>query len=82
MLQLLKNLKESTDENKKWFMKKLAWNLGIMVIRLGYWVRNCDDPSPNQLPDNFRWWVGVVIVRVGYNLRGDIPRRTWRWNHV
>ena len=48
-------------------MKTLKWNLGIFIIRIGYIIRDkCGKP----------------IIRIGYKLRGDIPQKTWKWNHI
>ncbi len=48
-------------------MKKLKWNLGIMVIRVGYLLRDK---------------IGKSLIEKGYKLRGKIPHGTWKWNHV
>lgn len=60
-------------------MGKLRWNLGIMVIRFGYFFRKY-----NYKPEyfSFRWLVGVEILGVGYKLRGETPKGTWKWNHI
>ncbi len=50
-------------------MKAIKWNLGIMVIWFGYRVRQ-------------RHHIGRMIVKWGYTLRGEIPHKTWKWNHV
>jgi len=60
-------------------MKKMMWNLGIMIIRFGYFVR-----QHQYQPDSFslRWLLGVQILRIGYKMRGGTPMGTWKWNHV
>lgn len=60
-------------------MKTLFWNLGIILIRLGYSIRKYQF---EPVKFNFRWNTGVQILRFGYTLRGDIPMKTWKWNHV
>ena len=45
-------------------MKTLKWNLGIMLIWLGYRTKR------------------GRLVGYGYKLRGEIPQRTWKGNHV
>jgi len=60
-------------------MKKLKWNLGIMVIRFGYFIRKYQY-QPKFF--NFRWMIGVQILKIGYKLRGDTPMGTWKWNYV
>ena len=47
-------------------MKKLKWNIGIMIIKIGYVIRK----------------YGMGILKYGYQLRGEIPQKKWRWNHV
>jgi hypothetical protein len=48
-------------------MDEIKWNLGIMIIRIGYIIRK----------------IGYKLIRYGYNnLRGEIPRKTWKGNHV
>lgn len=51
-------------------MKTIKWNIGIIVIRFGYFVRK------------YQWETGKSIIRFGYKLRGDIPMKTWKGNHV
>lgn len=57
-------------------MKKLKWNLGILIINLGYKVRLYE-----QEPDGhkIRWDIGVFMLKIGYRLRGDLPYKTWSW---
>ena len=60
-------------------MKVLKWNLGIMMIRFGYFVRKYNwGPSFFSL----RWKIGVFIVKYGDKLRGGMPYKTWKWNHI
>ena len=59
--------------------QKLKWNLGIIVIRLGYLIRKYQhEPKFYSL----RWAVGVIILKYGYLLRGQTPYLTWKWNHI
>jgi len=51
-------------------MKKLKWNSGIIIIRIGYQTKQYID------------WLGKFILKCGYKLRGEIPQKTWRWNHI
>ena len=60
----------------------LRWNIGLAVIRFGYYVRNCPNPGEQNLPTNFRWKIGVFVLWCGYRLRGGIPNKTWKWNHI
>lgn len=55
-------------------MKTLRWNLGIMVIHLGYWVRGENEINP---PFTKREAIGRVIVQFGYWLRGQTPMKSW-----
>ena len=48
-------------------MKTTKWNLGIMIIRIGYLMRD-------------KW--GKSFLNYGYKLRGKIPQKTWKWNNV
>lgn len=53
-------------------MKTLKWNVGIAVIRVGYIVRD-------------KWRIvriGRFILRIGYGIRGEVPMKTWRGNHI
>jgi len=61
-------------------MKTLRWNLGILVIRFGYFVRKYQWQPTNFV--SFRWFIGVFILMIGYALRGGIPMKTWKWNHI
>ena len=45
-------------------MKTLKWNIGIMLIWLGYRIKR------------------GKIVAYGYKVRGPIPKKTWKGNHV
>ena len=60
-------------------MKKLKWNVGIMIIRIGYIIRLYQTRPINC---SFRWWIGRHILLIGYKIRGQIPQKTWKWNHV
>lgn len=60
-------------------MKTLKWNIGIMIIGFGYKVR-LHQFKPNKF--SIRWQIGRRILRFGYDLRGEIPQRTWKGNHV
>ena len=51
-------------------MKSIKWNIGIFIIRIGYLIRK------------HQWNIGRFILRIGYNLRGEIPQKTWKGNHV
>ena len=69
--------------NDKYFINKkihtIKWNLGIIIIRFGYFVRKYQY-EPKRY--NLRWEFGVNILKVGYDLRGQLPMRTWKYNHV
>lgn len=60
-------------------MKKIKWNLGIMILNIGYRIRKY---QKKPLFFNVRWDIGRWILRRGYTLRGEIPQRTWKWNHI
>ena len=60
-------------------MKTLKWNIGIFIIRIGYIIRGHDGIYP---PYNRRELIGREILRFGYWLRGEIPMKTWRGNHI
>ena len=60
-------------------MKTLRWNIGIMVIRLGYKIRGGQQIDP---PFKIHEKIGRVILIMGYSLRGAIPQKTWKWNHI
>ena len=51
-------------------MKTIKWNIGIFIIRIGYRIRR------KYLA------IGKPIVKYGYKFRGDIPMKTWKYNHV
>ena len=53
-------------------MEMIKWNIGIMIIRFGYWMRKYVKFIP----------LGRFILKCGYKLRGKIPQKTWHWNHV
>lgn len=61
-------------------MKKLKWNIGIIVIRFGYLVRKYRSVKHPSSPPKFsiRWKVGKKVLGFGYWLRGEIPQKTWR----
>ena len=60
-------------------MKYINWNLGIMILNIGYKIRKYQK-EPNQY--NLRWELGKQILQFGYWVRGEIPQRTWKWNHI
>ena len=60
-------------------MKTLRWNLGILIINLGYKVRYYQR-EPNKF--SMRWNVGKFILHIGYKFRGDIPQRRWKGVHI
>ena len=62
-------------------MKQLRWNMGIIVIRLGYNIRGRKADANNKSPW-YRWHIGRFILGKGYKLRGDCPKKTWKWNHI
>lgn len=53
--------------------KTLKWNLGLLIIRLGYKLRGsiCPD-NPNYI-EKF----GKFLVGYGHNFRGQIPMKTY-----
>lgn len=53
-------------------MKRLKWNLGIILIRLGQKVRGAD-----QIKRPFKWYeaIGRKILQLGYSTRGEIPQK-------
>jgi len=55
-------------------MKTLKWNIGIIIIKIGYSIRKYQK-LPNKF--NIRWEIGKIILRFGYTLRGEIPQKTW-----
>lgn len=59
-------------------MKTLKWNIGIALIRFGYFVRK-HQYQPKGF--NIRWLVGVQILKIAYALRGELPMLTYKWNH-
>ncbi len=62
-------------------MEKLKWNLGIIVIRIGYNIRG-RKADINNKSHWLRWYPGVWILKKGYSLRGQTPQGTWKWNHI
>ncbi|HEC36628.1 hypothetical protein LCGC14_1312360 [marine sediment metagenome] len=60
-------------------MKRIKWNIGIMIIRIGYLIRKY---QKEPLKYSIRWEAGRIILKFGYLLRGEIPMRTWKWNHI
>jgi hypothetical protein len=60
-------------------METLKWNLGILLINLAYKVR-----FYQQKPKYFklRYIIGVLMLRIGYKLRGQIPKKTWKYFHI
>ena len=60
-------------------MKTLKWNVGIMILNLGYKIRGS---KATQSPYKLNESIGCRILQFGYWLRGDIPMRTWKWNHI
>jgi hypothetical protein len=53
-------------------MKKIRWNTGLLLIKLGYKVRFYDwEPKKFSI----RWNVGRFILVIGYKLRGNIPQK-------
>ena len=51
-------------------MKEINWNIGILIIRIGYLTR-VNFPS-----------IGRFILRSGYKVRGEIPQKLWKGNHI
>lgn len=60
-------------------MKTLKWNIGILILNLGYKIR-FHQQEPKSF--NIRWNIGVFVLKMGYKLRGDIPNKTWKWVHI
>jgi hypothetical protein len=59
-------------------MKTLFWNIGILLIRLGYIVRDGGKGHTyNMQKSNLRWHVGKTILGIGYWIRGEVPKRHW-----
>lgn len=62
-------------------MKKLKWNLGIWFIRIGYKIR---DPKGRFIVDlkpySFRVILGKLFLRFGFSIRGEVPRKLYKWN--
>jgi len=61
-------------------MKQIRWNLGILVLNLGYKVRKYKSVEyPYQPPKHsLRWELGCLLLQMGHNLRGNIPKKTWK----
>lgn len=59
-------------------VKALRWNIGIFIIRIGYLIRYDHNPGKFSL----RWFVGLWLVEFGYRLRGNVPQKTWKNNHI
>ena len=57
----------------------MKWNLGIMLIRFGYFIRKYQQ-KPQKF--NIRWKIGVFLLIVGYYFRGNIPQKIWKYNHI
>lgn len=62
-------------------MKKLKWNVGIMIIWSGYRIRGGQDYK-HRTRAKWVWFIGRHILKTGYCVRGEIPRGTWKWNHI
>lgn len=60
-------------------MKTLNWNLGLIVIRIGYKIRGANEINP---PFKTHEAIGRRILQFGYWLRGEIPMKTWKRNHI
>ena len=60
-------------------MGKVKWNLGIMVLNVGYQIRKY---QKQPLCFSLRWNIGKWVLRKGYLVRGEIPQKTWKWNHI
>ena len=60
-------------------VKEVKWNIGIFIIRIGYLIRGVNATSE---PYTTCQSIGVYILKNGYLLRGDIPQRTWKYNHI
>lgn len=55
-------------------MKTFKWNLGLLIIRLGYKLRGSTEYPTN--PTNIQK-IGRYILGVGYEVRGQIPMKTY-----
>lgn len=62
-------------------MKEIKWNIGIMIIWLGYRVRGGQDYAHRDR-GKLMWSIGRYILKAGRYVRGDMPYRTWKWNHI
>lgn len=58
-------------------MKRLRWNLGVLIINIGYQVRK-HQSKPDK--PSVRWGLGRLILKAGYSLRGEIPQKRYTRN--
>ena len=58
-------------------MLTLKWNIGIFIIRIGYFIIRIGYQIRKRV-----WFVGEAILKLGYSIRGDIPMKTWKKNHI
>ena len=56
-------------------MKTLNWNLGIIIIRIGYKIRG---EQRSERTFKIHEAIGRAILQFGYWLRGEIPMKTWK----
>jgi len=57
-------------------IKTLNWNLGLLIIRIGYLIRGEKEINP---PFKLHESVGRRVLQFGYWLRGQIPMKTFCW---
>ena len=60
-------------------MKTLNWNIGLLIIRLGYKIRGS---AGIDRPFKTHEAIGRRILQFGYWLRGETPMKTWFNNHI
>jgi hypothetical protein len=46
-------------------MRTFRWNIGVMLLRIGYLTRK------------HIWFLGVLILNIGYKIRGQVPMKHW-----
>ncbi len=61
-------------------MKRFRWNIGILIICLGYSLRGFGRPLiKNNSKNPIRWILAKWILMLGYVCRGNIPKTAYSW---
>ncbi len=61
-------------------IKRFRWNLGIIIIGIGYTIRDRKGLYRYHSPEKkqpIRWIIGKALLKLGYGIRSEIPQKMY-----